>query len=211
MDNEPDSATSATLLKLLCGPEQDEAAWRGFCQRYQPLIRGWCVRWHLQEADVADVGQTVLQRVFQRISSYDPSRGRFRGWLKTVVENAVRDVLRGRGRRPADQGSGDSAIAELLHAIAQPETVAALIEELDSRLRRDLEAILARVQEAMSPETMRAFRLVFLEGRQIKDVAAELGKTYAAVCMALQRVKTRLRAEGARLTEPPRPHSEGEP
>jgi RNA polymerase sigma-70 factor (ECF subfamily) len=211
MGNEPDSATSATLLKLLCGPEQDEAGWQRFCQRYEPLIRGWCARWHLQEADVEDVCQTVLERVFKRINSYDPSRGRFRGWLKTVVENAVRDFLRGRGRRPGDQGSGESDIADLLQAIAQPETVDALIEELDTSLRCGLEAILARVEASVEPDTMRAFRLVFLEGREIKDVAAELGKSYAAVCMAIQRVKTKLRAEGARLTEPPRPHSEGEP
>ena len=55
MGHAPDSGTSLTLLNVLCGQEQDEAAWRVFCQRYQPMIRGWCVRQRLQAADAEDV------------------------------------------------------------------------------------------------------------------------------------------------------------
>jgi len=200
MGSVSDSATSLTLLRILAGPEKDEAAWRVFHQRYRPMIHHWCGRWRLQEADAEDVCQTVLERVFTKINTYEPDRGRFRGWLKTVVENAVRDFLRGCDRRPGDRGSGNSG-GELLQAIAQPETIDTLVEELDTNLRRDLEAILARVEGAFEPDTMRAFRLTFLEGRPISEVAADLSKSYAAVCMAINRVKKKLRAEGAKLFE----------
>src|SRR5262249_52716362 len=135
MGTADDSATSLTLLNVLRGAGTNEPAWQEFCARYQPLIRRWCGRWRLQAADVDDVSQKVLQAVFTRIDSYDPARARFRGWLKTVVDNAVKDFLRGRGRRPGDQGSGDSNVAAFLQAIAEPENVESLVQELDSTLR----------------------------------------------------------------------------
>jgi RNA polymerase sigma factor (sigma-70 family) len=210
MGSDSDSTTSLTLLKVLCGPDRDEQAWCDFCDRYKPLIERWCRRWPLQAADVEDVTQQVLERVFARITTYDPARGGFRGWLKTVVENAVKDLLRSVRRRPGDRGAGDSDAAEALQAVAEPETIDALVEELDSSLRRDLEAILARVEQDVAPETMSAFRMTFLEGRPIADAAAALGKSYAAVCMAVNRVKKKLRAEGARRNERP-PTAEEKP
>ena len=195
------ATTSLTLLRVLCGPDTDERAWREFADRYQPLIGCWCRRWRLQEADAEDVTQKVLLRVFTSVASYDPARGAFRGWLKTVVENAVKDFLRGVSRRPGDRGSGDSDVADALQAVAQPETIDALVRDLDDSLRRDLDAILARVEKQVEPDTMRAFRLTVLEGRPTAEAAAELGKSYAAVCMAVNRVKKKLRAEGARLNE----------
>src|SRR6202042_2359597 len=106
MGTTPDPATSITLLTALCGLEKDEAAWRVFFERYEPMIRRWCIRQQLQWADVEDVTQQVLQKVFTKINTYTPNRGAFRGWLKTVVDNVVKDFLRGRDRRPGDQGSG---------------------------------------------------------------------------------------------------------
>jgi RNA polymerase sigma-70 factor (ECF subfamily) len=204
-----DATTSLTLLRLLGGPDRDEKAWGRFCDRYEPLIGRWCRRWPLQPADVEDMTQDVLIRVFNKINTFKPGLGGFRGWLKTVVENAVKDFLRTRRRHPGDQGSGDSDFAELLPPAAGSETVDALVQELDSSLRRDMEGILARVEQQIEPETMRAFRMTFLEGRPIADAAAELGKSYAAVCMAINRVKKKLRAAGTRLSER-EANSEGE-
>src|ERR1043166_1128257 len=114
-----DCATSLTLLRVLCQEEKDEEAWQRFHERYQPLIARWCGRFRLQPADVDDVTQRVLQKVFSRISTYEPDRGqRFRGWLKTVVENAVKDFLRTASRRPGDRGTGDSSANDLLQALA---------------------------------------------------------------------------------------------
>jgi RNA polymerase sigma factor (sigma-70 family) len=211
MGDDADCSTSVTLLRLLGGPVRDDQAWRRFFSRYEPLIGRWCRRWGLQPADVEDLTQKVLVRVFTRINSYDPDRGGFRGWLKTVVENAVKDFLRGLHRRPADRGTGASDVADFLQAVAQPETVDGLVQDLDSSLLQDLDAMLARVEQDVEPGTMRAFRLAVLEGRPLAEVARELGKSYAAVCMAVNRVKKKLRAEGARLNEPPPAVEEGTP
>jgi RNA polymerase sigma-70 factor (ECF subfamily) len=196
-----ESSTSLTLLSILCGPEKDEDAWQRFCQRYQSMIRRWCKRWRLQDADVDDVTQKVLKKLFTSIKSYDPDRGGFRSWLRTIVTNAIKDLQRSRARRPGDQGSGDSDVADILNALSQPDTLASLVQELDTSLRQDLDEILARVEKAFDPETMRAFRLTVLEGQPTKDVAAQLGKSYAAVCVGVRRLKKRLEEEGAKLRE----------
>jgi RNA polymerase sigma factor (sigma-70 family) len=201
METAPDPATSLTLLNLLCGPDQNETAWRDFHERYRPLIGRWCARWRLQTADADDVSQRVLQRVFASIGTYDRGRGAFRAWLKTVVENAVKDFLRGRSRHPGDQGSGDSDVAEFLNAVAQPESLDGLAQELDTSLRRDLDEIQARVEKEVEPDTMRAFRWVILENMPIPDAAAKLGKSTAAIGMGIHRVKKKLREEYARLHE----------
>jgi RNA polymerase sigma-70 factor (ECF subfamily) len=200
MGSSDESATSVTLLSVLCQPEKNEEAWRLFYERYQPLIHRWCARFRLQAADLDDVCQQVLKRVFTSVGTYDAQRGdRFRGWLKTVVENVVRDLARTAGRRPGDRGSGDSDVVQALQEIAEPETISNLADELDGSLQRDMAEIVGRVKQDVAPDTWRCFEAVVLEGKTIDETAVQMGKSYAAVCMAIQRVKKKLRAEGARL------------
>ena len=52
--------TSPTLLGALWDPN-NEAAWRTFLQRYQPLIGNWCRRRGLQGQDAEDVSATVAR------------------------------------------------------------------------------------------------------------------------------------------------------
>jgi RNA polymerase sigma factor (sigma-70 family) len=211
MGDAADSATSVTLLCLLCGPKKDEKAWRRFCDRYEPSIRKWCHRWSLQAADQDDIKQKVLKRVFTKIHTFDPCRGRFRAWLKTVVENTVRDFLRGKRRRPGDQGSGDSAVTQLLKAPPRRGAIDALARDLDNGLGADMEALLARVEgQVKKPETMRAFRMSVLEGRRSKEAAAELGMTVAAFYVTVNRVKKMVRQEWARINGCPPNAKEGE-
>jgi RNA polymerase sigma-70 factor (ECF subfamily) len=199
--------TSLTLLKALCGPETDEAAWRIFYDRYQPLIAGWCARQRLQAADVEDVTQQVLQRVFTKIKTYDSARGRFRGWLKTVVDNAVKDLLRGCGRRAAGQGSGDTEVQKKLEQLAGPGDVEDLAQTLEDAIDQDLQLapeLAARVKARVrAPHNWQAFWLTAIEGQPAKEVAEKLGMSIAAVYVAKKRVGDMLNAEGARFKNQP--------
>ncbi len=57
----------------------------------------------------------------------------------------------------------------------------------------------------MSPETWRAFWLVAVEDRGVREAADALGKSYAATFAAQKRVKQMLRQEGDRLLAAPEP------
>src|SRR5262249_15809742 len=70
--------------------------WRTFVARYGPKISGWCRQWRLQQADVENVTQDVLCKLVRVLPNfvYDPGKGTFRGWLKTVTDNAVKESLK---------------------------------------------------------------------------------------------------------------------
>src|SRR5467141_2571854 len=96
------SRTSVTLLCRLRDTPDDAAAWEAFVRRYGPKIYEWCRQWRLQEADAEDVTQNVLLRLAQKLRAfnYDATRS-FRGWLRTLTQNALSDFLQAQARMTA--------------------------------------------------------------------------------------------------------------
>jgi RNA polymerase sigma-70 factor (ECF subfamily) len=182
--------TSRGLLEA--ARARDPAAWERMVALYAPLVLHWCRQWGLHGDDAADVFQDVFQAVAAHIAGFDRAAGgTFRGWLRTITRNKVNDAFRRRRREPpgvggseaqahlaqlpepapADDGSGDAAVAALL--------------------RRGLELIRGEFE----PRTWQAFWLTAVEGRAPKDVADELGMSGGAVRVAKSRVLHRLRTE----------------
>jgi len=194
-----DTPTSGTLLMRLRELD-DREAWNEFVERYTPRIYGWCRRYRLQESDAADVTQEVLGKLVKVIRSfeYDPRRGSFRGWLKTVTNNAVRDFMA--DLSGPDRGSGDTRIGDVLAAIQDPgaisELTAALEEEAERTLLREAEE---RVRLRVQPHTWDAYWLLATEGLSAAEVAVRLSMPVAEVYVAKSRVVKSLREEVERL------------
>jgi RNA polymerase sigma-70 factor (ECF subfamily) len=172
---------------------QDHEAWAQFVDVYAPLIYDYGRRRGLQDADAADLTQTCLRRFAVSVGSleYDPQRGRFRGWLFTLVRNLLRDFLD--RPRSAPQGSGDSRVQWSLENQAAPEPDETA--EWDREWRRNLFAWAAeQVRPGVQEATWQAFWKTAVEGKSGHAVAAELGMTVAAVYLAKSRVMARLRA-----------------
>ena len=192
----PESQTGSTLLVLLRDPDSPEA-WKAFVRRYTPKLLSWCRQWQLQEADAQDVAQEVLHRlaVHMRRFPYDPAKGHFRSWLKTVARNAWSDLRE--ARRRAGWGSGDPAIQQLLDEQADPSQLA---ETLDPEFAREVyEEAMARVQLRVNRSTWQAFQLLALEGKSGAEVATQVKMKVAAVYMARSRVQQMLREEVQKL------------
>lgn len=194
-----DTPTSGTLLMRLRELD-DREAWNEFVERYTPRIYGWCRRHRLQETDAADVTQEVLGKLVKVIRSfqYDPRQGSFRGWLKTVTNNAVRDFLDDLSR--PGRGSGDTRVGESLTAIQDPvaigELTAALDEEAERTLLREAEE---RVRLRVQPQTWEAYRLSAVDALPAAEIAARLAMPIAEVYVAKSRVIKWLREEVERL------------
>jgi RNA polymerase sigma-70 factor (ECF subfamily) len=124
MEADPGSRTSATLLRDLRGVSGNAATWDRFVSRYAPLVRGWCLRWGLQEEDAGDVTQEVLLKLVAKMRhfEYDPAHS-FRGWLKTVARHALTDFLNDKAR--AIPGSGDGEVEEMLQTVEAREDLVA--------------------------------------------------------------------------------------
>lgn len=87
------TSTHTTLLTRLSG-KQDDKAWADFCDRYGDLIRGFARRQGLQSVDCDDVLQDVLVKLTRSMPAfrYDPAKGKFRSYLKTVVLRCIFDI-----------------------------------------------------------------------------------------------------------------------
>src|SRR5262245_57049000 len=83
----PPSTHLSLFAAMLGGPGRDRA-WQTFLARYAPLIRAWCGRHGLRGADADDLTQDIAVKLFQRLPSYAPDRGKFRDWLAALVRNA---------------------------------------------------------------------------------------------------------------------------
>jgi RNA polymerase sigma-70 factor, ECF subfamily len=189
----PSTATSPTLLERI--KAGDAAAWDRLVRLYAPLVYRWCHRWDLPEQEIADVFQDVFQAVSIHIASFRKDRpsDTFRGWLRTIAHNKVRDHYRKMGREPGGAGGTDAQIRlSMLPAAESPDEDDPGGEQADQELfRRALELIRTEFEE----RTWRAFWLTAVEDRAPKEVAAELSMSPGAVRVAKSRVLRRLREE----------------
>src|SRR5262245_63601000 len=109
---QPSTGTSRSLLERV--KADDPAAWDRLVALYAPLVFRWCRGWDLREQDAADVFQEVFQAVVTHIAGFRKEQvgDTFRGWLRTIARNKVRDLVRRREREPDGVG-GTEALARL--------------------------------------------------------------------------------------------------
>ena len=161
-------ATTQLLPYLAMGG--NEEAWRAFVVRYRPRILRWCRR--LQADDAEEIASRVLHKLVVGLARgvyrrHDP--GTFRGWLRRVVGNEVVDFAR---RQRAGQPAGD-----VLHCWPDPVSIDELAGELDLEFRADCERaerVCVRVRGRVQPHTWEAFTRTYLEGQEVREVAASL-------------------------------------
>src|SRR5262249_47726192 len=103
-------STSLSLLERLGVGEDD--AWRQMVTLYTPLLRAWLRPAGLQASDIDDLTQTALAVVVRRLPDYrhNGRKGAFRAWLRSIIQNVVREFVRSAGRRNAE---GEEVLAQL--------------------------------------------------------------------------------------------------
>ncbi len=188
------SSTSSCLLRRVRSPD-DTAAWERFVELYAPLIYRWLRQAGLQEQDARDLGQEVLLTLLRELPTfrYDSQKGRFRSWLRRVVQLRLLVHWRQRNRRQRwledwyrDRPAYETDVGHV-----------GAYDELLEWLRWQCKDLPTR--------TRRAFWLTVVEHQDPQQVARHLGMTRNAVYLARCRVFRQLRAacadESASLTE----------
>jgi len=173
----------------------DRAAWHRLVDLYAPLVYRWCRRYGLPEQDAADVFQDVFQSVATHIAGFrkEKESDTFRGWLRTITRNKVRDHFRKSGREPAGEGGSEAQIRlSALPATPLPDADDSGEEHADRGL---FGRALALIRSEFEPRTWQAFWLTAVDGRTPNEVSAELGMSPGAVRVAKSRVLRRLREE----------------
>ena len=189
------NATRASLfgrLRAKAGPER-EVAWDEFRVRYAPLIAGFAARCGASRQDIDDIIQDVMAGMLRTADGfdYDPSKGRFRSFLKTcTVRASIRRAgknMRFRGMPLDELPQAEIAVEPVWNDVWEQQLVARAL----SVLREDHSGSLAFL----------AFEQYVLFDRPAETVAAELGTSVNNVHQAKSRMTKLLKETLQRIRE----------
>lgn len=183
--------TSLTLLDRI--RDNDQAAWERFVRLYGPLVYSWCRNAGLQPADVADVGQVVLQAVAGNIQTFEAGRkesGGFRSWLWGITRFRVLQHFQQRDKQISATGGTDAklVLSNLEQQTEEPESVDGI-----SPQKLLLSNAIELLKGDFDPQTWKAFWGMAVDGLKAREVGEELGMTPKAVRQAKFRVSKKLR------------------
>jgi RNA polymerase sigma-70 factor (ECF subfamily) len=186
--------TTRPSLLIRLRDRQDQEAWRSFNRLYGPLIFDFCRVRGLQEQDAAEVMQETLLQISKSIETfeYQSERGRFRGWVGTIVRSKLVEFHRKRQRMPKLQETPLEKISATSDGTWN-----------DVWLEHVVQAALAKVRSRLASQTWNAFRMVWLDHRDPNVVAQELGRDIAWVYLAKSRGLNLLREEVTFLADEP--------
>jgi RNA polymerase sigma factor (sigma-70 family) len=196
MNNIPPTSAELILALQSQSPAKRESAWARFDPLYRPVILAWCGNRYSSEV-AEDLTQDVLQKLSVQFlrNCYDSDRGRFRSWLKAVVNNAMNDYARKVRRQPGIAGAGGTEHGRMLAELVDPAVAERLSEVIMSqpvtKAARAIAAVRGRVQDAH----WQAFCLVYVEELSTAEAAAKLGLNVSNVHKITQRVQKQLREE----------------
>src|SRR3954452_3152176 len=104
---------SAMSPSLLLRVQANQAgAWERLVELYAPLVYHWCRRSQLGPEDTSDVFQEVFRAVAQHIREFrrDRPSDSFRGWLRIITQNKIRDHFRRVEHQPKAAGGTDAHV-----------------------------------------------------------------------------------------------------
>lgn len=175
--------THVSLLARLADG-QDNEAWREFSDRYGALLRGFARARGLSACDCDDVVQDVIAALVRHMPNfrYDPSKGRFRGYLKTI---AVREIQR---RLGAD---GQATPISDVEAFAADDPEQEAVWELEWR-QYHMRLAMRSIDAEFNAVDRLAFQRYGVEGLGARETAEALGLSLDQVYQAKSRILRRL-------------------
>jgi RNA polymerase sigma-70 factor (ECF subfamily) len=183
-------ATRATIFLRLKADDTAtrEIAWNEFRSRYAPIINGFARKLGVRPQDIDDIIQDVMIGFFAQSPTfvYDPSRGRFRGYLKVCTFRAMQRRAGSRARInevPIDQVPAEHVGVEQVWNDVWEEQI----------LQRALDETRQECADAGNPDAFRAFELHVIKGQPIDAITRELGVSESTVFRAKSRVAAMLK------------------
>ncbi|MEM7163826.1 MAG: sigma-70 family RNA polymerase sigma factor [Planctomycetota bacterium] len=179
--------THISLLQRVSA-STDPAAWREFCDRYGLLIRSFARRRALQPADCDEVVQDVLTALTQAMPGfeYDPTRGKFRGYLKTITLREIQKRYRQHRELPLAT-DGESQGVEL------ERDDAALDQTWEDEWRQyHLRQAMRSIEVEFSEADREAFDLYAVHGTPAQETATRLQLSVDQVYQAKSRILKRI-------------------
>ena len=74
--------------------KKDKTAEKHLFVRYAPYIYGVCQRYSKDDAEAEDYMQEGFVKIFSNLSSFDPTKGNFQGWIARITINTIISIKR---------------------------------------------------------------------------------------------------------------------
>ena len=119
MASDSSENTVSSLIRRVQDPK-DPAAWAEFWKFYEPLLARYVRRLKVKAQDVDDLVQNMFPKLQKELPKFrlDRGRGQFRGWLRRVCDNVVRDSFRSDQRRQKHEQDVAEYLAAVQRAVA---------------------------------------------------------------------------------------------
>ncbi len=179
------STNKSLLSSIKAG---DEFCWVEFYQTYLPLIRIRGRDHGLSLSEIDELSQNTVLSVFEGRDKahYDPDKGRFRDFLRKIIDCRAVDIIRKRHYErkyplPEDDAIIDDRQSELERRWDD--------EWKEHVLKESLKELKAQIE----PETYQAFEFYALKGMSARQVAEFLGINEYIVYVCKHRAVSKLR------------------
>ena len=141
---------------------REEAAIGELYSKYRSMLTGIIMKVVHDSAECEDILQDVLLQVWDRISTFEPAKGRFSCWLSTLARRRAIDHVRKicAYRRASDRFELDCKHNKVGFALTQD------VDENDVR------SLIDRQLDLLPDQQKEVIRLSFLEGRSQREIAS---------------------------------------
>ena len=159
--------TRASLL-IRIKDSSDATAWTDFDAIYRPMLIRFAASRGLDRGAAEEIAQQCMVTISDHIKGfdYDPKKGRFKGWLRTMVGNRVRNHFRDRREKGAES-----------HDFQRDQYRELSPDEAFDKiwLEEHLRHCLHRVRAEEGDAAFLPFQAYALEQRPVEEVCGEFG------------------------------------
>lgn len=184
---------------------EDGTGWVEFDRLYRPLLMRFATARGLGHTDAEEIAQQCLEVIVRQIGAFR-RRESFRGWLRQMVDNKVKQFHAQRRRhagadplpRTADGRLGMSRHGEGQAARDEGDPAESWETQWD---RTHLMYCLANLRDTFAAHTLRAFELYVLHEQPVDQICSQLDMSANQVYIAKSRVLKRIRSRYTHLLE----------
>ncbi len=176
---------SRWAVLLLAAQQKDEAAYRRLLKELGHYLQSFLRKRWGPNPHIDDIIQEILIAVHKARHTFDGTRP-FMPWFHAIVRYKTIDTLRQKKRIQGHEIFDEEALAQFSETF-EPDSTNTLDEEI------------LRALAALPPKQRQAVELMKLKGLSVKETAAQLGMSEAAIKVSAHRayefLRKRLRGE----------------